>query len=559
MWRLAHSCQLPHSRNPTFHSIEGENNVATPEQTQEVVDIPTEEPLKAGPFTLDHTIFWAICLFGLLVAVMRFAVQGGVAWLGLFIFAPAICAIYYFLIHKKIYERGETSGLAMAYRQSSRQFRRFRGAAQGFSESPEIGELVGADSPEPRPKPIKQIGRVDFSAYKIPSGMLGWSWDHRYNTYSATILCHFSSFLSAGTWTQDKRRGGFAALLDSIAEDGSLIHRLSWRDQTFLGEYLDIAQNLEAIQKGANLTREECPNQAMVLENLARISEEDSLFHRTTMTVSIYAPDAKHEARSLGISIEEVLATQLEAFLSQALGPNGSPSPVGLVSARVLTYNALVMENRLALDPIYAQHLWQRWLEARDEAVKLSEQLAWPDNWDFDPSDHCVLGETVHKCSYIPQLAKRGMQPDQFWKIIQVPVRKTITVVYQMLPLEQGLIHAEVSRAAAASISHDRELTNKASKAVHEVAVQDARAREYEIATSQGRVGRLRCYVDLWGSTLDEVVVAQTKLNNAIVDARFRLQPLLDRQHLGIYATMPIGRGLAAPTGGLGILRWLGM
>jgi hypothetical protein len=68
------------------------------------------------------------------------------------------------------------------------------------------------------------------------------------------------------------------------------------------------------------------------------------------------------------------------------------------------------------------------------------------------------------------------------------------------------------------------------------------------MATHQGQVGRVRCYIDLTGASLEEVTANATLLQHAATDARFLIEPLTGRQHLGIEAVMPIGRGLSSLT-----------
>lgn len=522
------------------------------------VDLPTVEPDVAEIFTLDYSLIWLVSI--VIISFVAFLYTKGKPDIGVLtvVFVGLLVVCWYCLIHKKWFRKNQSPAIGVAFESISRSASRLTGSSKGFSESPEVGELIAEEQQTKRPKPIRKIGKVQFNAHQLSGGMMGWAHDRRKNTYSATILCKFSSFALSGSDAQDRRLARFADLLDTMSESGG---NIAWRDQTFIGEFHDADHNLGVIRKGANLTRrrEDCPNQEEVLASIAAKSE-DSLFHRTTITLGYYKPTIDKEAKKQGLSAPEMLTGHLGAFLSQALGPEGAPSPIGLTSAKVLTYNNLVLENRLALDPVYGQFLWQRWMAARDESEMLDEQIAWPGNWDFEPKDYCQLGETFHRCTYIPKFARRGMPVDQFDSIIRVPVRKTITTVFQMLNPEQGMKHAEVSRAAAANSTLKRAVGSKASKARLDSAAEEARSFEIEVAYRRSRVGRVRTYIDLWGSSPEEVMASQVRLRAAIVDARFTNETLEGRHHWGIFAAMPLGRGLASPTGPFAsTLRWLGM
>jgi hypothetical protein len=477
------------------------------------------------------------------------------------LFVGLLVLCWYLVIYKKSFNKNQTPAIGVFFDWANRTTGRVTGSIKGFSESPEVGELMWEDENSKRPKPIRKLGKVHFNAHELSGGKMGWVRDFKYKTLSVTILCKFSSFALSGSDAQERRMARFADLLDTVSESGGHIHRLAWRDQTFIGEHHDSARNLEVIRNGAKLTRppEDCPNQEAVLEAIAA-KAQDSLFHRTTITLGFYKPTVEKEAKKLGGTPEEFLTDYIGTFLDQAVGPKGAPSPIGLTSARVLTYNSLVLENRLALDPVYGQFLWQQWLAGRDENQMLDEHLAWPGNWDFEPNDYCQLGETFHRCTYIPRFGKRGMPVDQFDSIVRVPVRKTITTVFQMLDPEQGLRHAEVSRAAATNSTIARATHGKTSKARLDAAAEETRSFEHEVAYTRNRVGRVRTYIDLWGSSPIEVMASQVKLRAAIVDARFTNEALNGRHHWGIYAAMPVARGLASPTGTFATtLRWLGM
>ena len=519
--------------------------------------IPKEPAIQAGWLKINYKVVWLLFLIPVCVGVILVSALEHLIFVGLG-FGLFVTVLYVLLIGIQPFEHMRTTILAKAYRKGSHKTLSLIGQTQYSSEQPRLGETFGTSPPgKKQPGPVlKILGRVDFYPYEVETvdaegrptkAQLGINRDHRYNTHSSTMWAAGSSLLSVDDNTQAQRQEAFAHLLDLIAEIG-LIHRFVWRDQTLVGEHQDPEALLEKIRKAAGLSPRESPG----LDNFVLHTKEmgaESIVHRTTFSFSVYDPTVKRLAKAVG-GLEELLRQQLASFYSAAVGDG--VSPIGLRAATFLSYNELVFENRLLLDPVFAKHLLDTWTGLEVPGVLLSEFNAWPQYADFDPDDYCKLGQTYHRGSYFEQFAGEGMLPKQFWDILKVPVTKTVTGVIQMVPPQHAQLRAEWTTTGARGSNIDRVASNRRVTAAQQVSAEAASTHEQEVAERKGQVGRMRFYVDVTGATVKEAAENDDKVAKAAALAPFTIEPLVGRQHLGIDAVMPIGRGLAA----LPVERW---
>jgi hypothetical protein len=519
--------------------------MVTPENQDRLL-IPKEQPIRAGPLKINYKLFWNVLFAVIGLAGLVLSASAGVLPLGI-LFAGLLIAAYFLFIGIQPFEKGRTSGLSLGWRKANHAYHDLTGDTRYTSDQPEAGEAFTATARIPkRPKSIKLLGRISFLPYELPGGVLGIARDHRYNNYSATVWAAGSSLLSDDFQTQETRLAGFAGLLDQMAQVGSPVYRFAWREQTLIGEYTQPQEMVETIRRGAQLQRPNPPNSATLLSRTAEMGDS-SIIHRTTMTLAVNASQIKREAKSRG-GVSEVLVAQLQSFLATAQGRQVGHSPIGLKAASVLSYNDLILENRLALDPVFAQPIWEgrTWSGPENEWDLLDEQNAWPGYVNFQPADYCRLGETFHLGFYIDELTRNGMFPAQFWDILKVPVPKIVTAVFQMVPPHEAERWAQWRTTGALSFNQDRVTAHRRVTASQLKSADEALRHEVEIASNVGQVGRIRCYIDVTGSTLEEARDNALKLRNAWTGSRFIVEPLTGRQHLGINAIMPLARGLSA-------------
>ena len=447
-----------------------------------------------------------------------------------------------------LFEDYKTTGLAWRHRKLMHRYASFRGKNRGFSNNPTLGEAIGAEVLEDQETPplIPALGMVQFKRVELPNGsVLGVAWDHIYNTYSATMACSFSSLSSDDAYTRSERLEAFARLLNGFAETSNLVERFSWRWQTLMGERQKPEEAVEIVREGAKLSREDCPNREVYLKRYAEMGEK-AVIDRVTMTLAISAdnPMVKRLARTMG-SIEAVLVQQLGQFHALAMGSETGRSPIGLTSAVFLSYNDLVLENLLALNPVRAQSLWQRtdWAGPRNERDFLGQKMAWPDFYDFEHESYCQLGQTYHQTFVLWEFTRSGVVPEQLWAILKAPFPKVVAVVFHMIHAGAALTRSEWSANTA-----DLATRSKDRASATDVRMRDITAeRETEIANSQGEDGQVACYITVTGATLDECDINVRRLHDAAGEARFVIMPLTNRQEQGIGPIGPYARGLAVP------------
>lgn len=386
-----------------------------------------------------------------------------------------------------------------------------------------------------------QVGTVP--APENTTAALGIADDRRYGTLSATMLVKGSSTVNLDPDVGDEHLRMFSSSLDLVADPDSLIDRIAFRVQTVMGEPQDPQALQKQIQTAANLSTAPIHGEEQLYRHLTDQGYE-SVQHRTTMTLTLRKKAAKKAAKQLG-SEAAVLEQQIGQFYDAAMGDEDSPSPFGWRFATVLSYNELVLENRRALDPVWAQPFYESWRAPTDPSVLINEDLAWAKFIDFSHDDYCKIGQTYH-AGYFMTFNVKGILPLEYWNLLKLRIPKTITTIIQMVPAHQAQRRAEW--ATNARTGHANERLEKGRRVTEASLVSTGKAltHEREIANSMGETGRVRVYIDLTASTLDELQVLERKLAKAGYSSRTALEPLTGRQSEGIEAALMVGRGLTA-------------
>jgi hypothetical protein len=534
--------------------------MASSKTKQRRARIQREEPLHFWKFPADERTLWFAASFlvglgGFFAAVATdtslVSVVLGMAWL----IGCLVCWVFF--VGLKLHQRFTLSGLAVIYLTVLAWKRDRRRENVYSSEQPDLGEVYDFDGNpqelEKRKKKdyIRPLGRLEFKALELPGGNnLGVLHDKKYAIHAGSLECKYSSHLSVDEEDQDRFNQGFAGLLASMAAVNSPIHRFAWRVQTFPGEYVDPDELFKLIREGAGLTRLDTPNRQSVWNAMMEMSDM-SVVHRTTMTLALYNNRVLREARAAG-GTEYVLKQALRDFRVAALGTATGFSPIGLQTANFHSYNDLVMETRLALDPFY---MWPRMngsVPLPADNQYLDPRLALPGNADYtvSPTDF-VMGDTFHRGFYFRLITGRsGMPPGELWKILKVRVPKTVTVIFQLVPARRGELEAQWHASAAGESEEDRQTRSRRRTAVSRDA--ERLALEHEEETVENRVGRVSVYIDLTApasvNSSAELDVSQRLMSAAWDEASFEVQPMNGavRQNKLAGAVLPACRGLAS-------------
>ncbi len=509
--------------------------------------IPQEEPIQAGPIRVDYKLIWLTVLSLLsIVAVIVTSIRDIVLW-G-YGFCVVSFIVYVALVGIEPFEQRQTPLAAKLFRRGRNAARNANGTNHWASDWAAVGEKFGDEPSDTQRKPqFKPMGRIDFCAFPMgnnddgtPKAPLGIGQDRREGTRSAVLWTASSSLLSVGSSDQVRRQTAFARLLDICAQSG-VVHRIAWREQTFLGEPQRPSALAEEIQRAAKLQPGSAPNREVFDKRTIEMGEH-SIVHRTSFVLTISVNAVRQQTRSLG-SPEEVLYNLLDMFYASAMGNEGTNSPLGLRTAQFLPYNDLLMETRLAVDPVYAQPLWEGWPGPQDPTTLLSPAFAWPMYADFASSpDWGRVGDTYHVGRFLSDYNPRGMLPKEYWDILATRVPKTVTTVVQLLPQRHAIRRAKWAANSAVATDSSAALRVSASAEAH---TERTEQHEREIARRIGQVGRLRSYIDCTGSTPEQAMQGAADVTKAATNGGFTTIPMTGRQLESIEAAAPFGRGLA--------------
>jgi hypothetical protein len=533
--------------------------MATPEMRQPeetLVRINREKPAPIyesknfGTIKADWKLPWLIFVVGSSVGLIVIGAIVGLFWVG---WAYAGCALlgYGASIHIPWFEWGKSSAITVFYRKGLHRYRNIMGHNWHLSLDPSVGEAFGlTNSMRSPPKPIKVLGKVKFVPHYIGAAkgngaqraVLGTAEDFKHHTLTGTLKVTFESLYSADADRRDRRLAAYAHLLDTLAQGD--FYRFAFQDTTLLGEHHDPTALLDEILRGNRLNRTAAPNRDVLLRWIAQ-NNNNSVVHESTMSLSLYLPAFRHEAKQLDGEYGTVLERAFRGFYASVIGKGSGQSPIGLSSAKFLSHNDLVLLNLLRLDPVFAQPYWQQWRRPRDSDYLLNENLAWPDSSDFRSGEIVRLGETYHLGFYVEEFGEAGMKQDAFWELLGVPVPKTVTVVFQMITRAQARKKVERNTTAVKGFNRDRAMDNKRVTEFHAEDEREARQLEHELATSKGHVGKVRCYIDVTGDTPEQAHAYARVMRSAVTtNTPFVIKPLISRQLRGIDALLPLTRGL---------------
>lgn len=510
------------------------------QSAERVRNIPKKEPIQPlKRVKVDFRAGWA--LFVLVVGAIIFAIGGSTpqSW----IFVGSLALLWVALLGVKPHEGHKTTSLSYGFRTGNKKLRDATGNHEHTSTKPLMGELVGSVSPRQRARDrkevIRRLGNIDLIPYDTGRGPLGISHDKRDKTYAATARLTGHSITMQDPDVRELWMEGYARTLDSVVDARSLV----WQLRTFLGEQTSVSSDVRHLRQAMDLARENPPNHE-VLERRGNAEAASSIHHELTMTLVLADANISGKTARLAGSKEQVLANRLKSFHAMLMGDDGVHSPLGLTSAPFLTYNKLVREMHWALDPVGAADIWRTWAGPINEFDLIEEHLAYPDTADFKSSDEwCRLGKTYRMGFYVERFARSGMRSEHFWKILGLEIPKTITVTHHTVIPGWGRMRAEWAANAQTVRLQDKTTEGGRATGFDVVALNRVEQQEQDLAEEKGYLGEMRLFIDLPGRSLEEVKRSAAVLQNAATGADFILKPLDRRQHLGVDAVMPIGRG----------------
>lgn len=528
------------------------------------VNIPKDKPLLFKWFPGDaRTYVWLTLAFlggaftflsGLMAGTLVSVVGGFAVWV--------LCLLaWLFLVAVPAFDGFRHTWLAKRYRKLARRVKNFLGYNTYISDAPETGEswderILTEEEKEHirqrKPKVWKAIGNIRVEHRPLRNGSnVGVGVDNLLASHTGTLICAHGSFLSVDDATADEMNQGFARILDAAATTSSPIHRLAFREQTFKGEYFNAYRNYDQMRDRLGLTREDPPGKDVVLAAMNKLGPQSQV-RRTTFSLACYNNHIASEVAAMQNGdksvngYHEVVYQMMRDFYAQLKGKGSGMSPVGMKpGSSVLTYNDLVMEIRLALDPVFMwQYINSDWPKPDDDQL-LHEDLMLPGWADLQRSTtHWYAGSSVHRGFIVREFPQNGMPPDAFYELLKTRTNKTVTTVFEMLPAARGRRLAEAHTNVASDTPGDQEFFQR--RRTEAEKVEEETLREHERNVVYHRVGRVRSYVDFFGPSEAEVDADIKLAQDAWLDASFLMDPLAgDEMEAGAHAALPFARGLA--------------
>lgn len=511
-----------------------------------------EVPTSMGPFKLDFRLAWGAGAFLLALIVFLESLSHGKIPQGIGMVFLAAILFAVFLVVPTL-KPGRNSRLGAIALKAEKDVAELTGQLKFTSDQPQTGEVFevgGKSSRKPtkkdkvaKVKSDKRLGAINIVPFdtgatdgqgrKLPP--IAITEDRRYQTLSATMGITTSSLFGLDTEDKELRQDTYAKLLDRFAGIGQPAYRLTWQVQTLLGEPVNTRGMVAEMQKLTRLSRRG-GDFGQLEPNLAKLGK-DSVTYRVCFTLTIHKPSVKRLAKQLG-SPEVVLAEQLNVLYNTLTG--GNQSRLGLQNASVLSYEDALRQNRLLIDPVFAQPL----VYADAVPRPVDPNFAWTKSNDWTRDDSCRLGSTYHTGFYLVA-PHSAVSLNQFEIMHGVRVPKTITTVIEMIPPSRALRSAEIAAQGASSSAREHAQMAGRFRQVQVVAAQEAESHELELAERVGQVGRTRTYVDVTGASENEAASNAHKLLVACSNESLVLEPMAGRQDEVIGATLRIGRGLA--------------
>jgi hypothetical protein len=506
------------------------------------------EPMRIRGRAIDYRTGWAagllIPFFMLLTASLVFGLLVGLAALAYLV----ITGLFWFIfVWAKVRDGFNRPIISMWYRKQSYKKRNRNGDNYFASLEPEIGEVFGIkDYNRSPPEPPPEIGAIDYYPFPLnpdnpddKGSIGGGAHDYRLNTDSASLWVGADSWLTQDPEEQVARFGGFQALLDHMARQGSLINRFTWQDVTMVGEHNPPKETARALAREEELRLEEV---ASYLKESAGMDKK-SVQHWTTFNISVSRALTRTIANRMG-GPERLLARQAVDFYKLVTG-GGLGSTIGVKAAGVLTHNDRIIDNRLKTELFRGQWLHTVWERPDDVDHLLDGRLALPGSYDFESGiDYCVLGNTYYMSYYIEEFPAAGLPPDAFWSVVGVKVPKVVSVVFELLPPWMALQMQELKTTTALSSNVDLNRAGYRVKEKQRISAERAQALEAGLAESKGQLGRVRAYISVAGRSLEEVRSNAEVLEGSVTDVPFYLELLTHRQDEGVNAMLNVCRGL---------------
>jgi hypothetical protein len=521
--------------------------------------IELQVPIKMGWFNGRPRFWWGIGMTAIFTAFLIPSLLLGFGRLIVVAFGLFELLLWLWGFWRVPYENRRTTKMAMTYRLTSRRMKRQKEELIRSDPWPETGEILGAYDPDvPPPSKTEIIGDLDFRAHTLETedgkDELGVIIDDPvWKTASSTFELFGASLLTADDATVEERLSMWANLMAALGADSDPVRWLKLRDLKFQGEPVNGQHILDHIRGSSNLPGGPGPLDTTFVERL-EAKAATTWNHRTTLTLSCYLPEIKRLIEQRG-SVEQVMQDRMEAMyhgLAEGIEER-QISTAGLRDAIVLTKRGLILDTRMALDPVFGLPLWRQDVAA-PEGIYLDKYDAYPGFYCLDEEEHpetwlgCVkIGNTYLFGLYGHRLGNVGISSQDWADALAIDVPRVVSLCMEVLPYDVGRNNAAWRTASK---------TQAVTTPTGEVEYTRVAQIEHDIAARNGLAVRLTPRIVFWGSSPKEVLGNVSQLTGRTNPKGIRWQPLSNRQDKTINTLLATARELHMPQLPLSVRLW---
>ncbi|HEY5246519.1 MAG TPA: SCO6880 family protein [Acidimicrobiales bacterium] len=361
--------------------------------------------------------------------------------------------------------------------------------------------------------------------------------DTRRRTSTAVLELRGHNFALLGDGEKERRVGGWAAVLSSLARERPVVHRLQWVATTLpddgraVRSYLDeratvgpdtsVRRSYAALLAGAATCRHEVHLAVQVRTGRSPGRPPGRSPGGETHTVLGREIAALRRALAdADVSVDRVLGAEELADLFRRAG---RPGPVGVVPGPVAVAGGLVDHSYRAADPVEPSWPWPMTTDA--EWGRLRTDGTW------------------HATYWIAEWPRIEVGPDFLGPLLLGPIRRTVSVVMEPLSPIRAMRQAEQARTADLADAELRRRGGFLATARRARESELAVRREAELAEGHAAV-RFSGFVTVTAPTAEQLAEACDATEQAAGQCRLELRRLYGDQEPAFTYTLPLGRGL---------------
>lgn len=493
-----------------------------------------------GQYRLDWAMKWLIALVcGLAVLALASSMLNIYGlWLPIAIMSVIFWTIFIFIPFARFDGR---SLLSWIYRRARHDMGEevFRSDRVGLGES-----LLSPDKQGQPKKFSKHLGKIDYIALQVAKGVyIGVAHDRRDATYTVGLTVKTGSLLTESTSVREIRILAFGSLLDRVASAG--FDRFSWKTQVIPGEALNVAGDVEAIQHAFSLRPHAGHEPTQFITEYEKMVGESSSERLITFFFTISDRGSfRRRARKLEGGFPQLLVEEVSELISE-LGLSESSNQLGVKHITFLSYNELLIEARMALDPVFMVPVYRNSELLKTDKL-FRESISWPQACSFKSSDHAIVGETIHCGFFVDNFPLEGVGPVDFDWLLNASWPMTVTAVYQPVPRLLAINRARRATNSAKGVVDELLAEGKTPTEAQKIEAQQSLDTQRKIVESLAEVYRQRVYVDVTGTTLEAVSAVVDELRNMAARNDMPVAGLNLREEDGVSVLLPVGRGLAS-------------